>query len=81
MIVALAAGAAVVLVAVSVAGRQSGAHLNPALTFGLWLQRTVSPADLAGYGAAQLARPEASQRNSVTPPKRADVTRFRRPRR
>lgn len=29
--------------------------INPALTFGLWLQRTVSSADLVGYCAAQLA--------------------------
>ena len=55
VITALAAGAAVAAVAVSAIGRRSGAHLNPALTFGLWLQRTVSPADLAGYWAAQLA--------------------------
>lgn len=55
VIIALAAGGAVAVVAVSSMGRRSGAHLNPALTFGLWLQRTVSAADLAGYCAAQLA--------------------------
>jgi aquaporin Z len=55
VITALAAGGAVAVVAVSSMGRRSGAHLNPALTFGLWLQRTVSSADLAGYCAAQLA--------------------------
>jgi glycerol uptake facilitator-like aquaporin len=55
VIVALAAGVAVAVVAVSAIGRRSGAHLNPALTFGLWLQRTVSTADLAGYIAAQLS--------------------------
>ena len=55
VITTVAAGLAVVLVAVSAIGRRSGAHLNPALTFGLWLQRTVSTADLAGYWAAQLA--------------------------
>ena len=55
MITALAAGLAVAVVAVSAMGRRSGAHLNPALTLGLWLQRTVSSADLAGYWAAQLA--------------------------
>jgi aquaporin Z len=54
VITALAAGLAVSVVAVSAMGHRSGAHLNPALTFGLWLQRTVSTADLAGYGAAQL---------------------------
>lgn len=55
VITALAAGFAVAVVAVSALGRRSGAHLNPALTFGLWLQRTVSSADLVGYCAAQLA--------------------------
>lgn len=55
VIIALAAGAAVAVVAVSAVGRRSGAHLNPALTFGLWLQRTVSSADLAGYVVAQLS--------------------------
>jgi len=55
LVTALAAGLAVAAVAVSPIGRRSGAHLNPALTFGLWLQRTVSAADLAGYWAAQLA--------------------------
>jgi len=55
VIVALAASAVVGVVAVSAMGRRSGAHLNPALTFGLWLQRTVSSADLAGYCTAQFA--------------------------
>jgi aquaporin Z len=54
-ILGLASGLAVAAVAVSALGRRSGAHLNPALTLGLWLQRTVSPADLAGYWVAQLA--------------------------
>jgi aquaporin Z len=54
-IIAVVAGLAVGGVAVSAFGRRSGAHLNPALTMGLWLQRTVSSADLAGYCAAQLA--------------------------
>ncbi len=54
-IIAVVAGLAVAAVALSALGRRSGAHLNPALTVGLWLQRTVSPADLAGYCAAQLA--------------------------
>jgi aquaporin Z len=55
VITALAAGLAVAVVAVSAIGHRSGAHLNPALTFGLWLQRTVSAADLAGYCTGQLA--------------------------
>jgi aquaporin Z len=55
VITTLAAGVAVAVVAVSAIGSRSGAHLNPALTFGLWLQRTVSSADLAAYCTAQLA--------------------------
>jgi aquaporin Z len=55
VVTTLTAGLAVAAVAVSPIGHRSGAHLNPALTFGLWLQRTVSDADLAGYWAAQLA--------------------------
>jgi aquaporin Z len=53
-IIAVVAGLTVRAVAGSRLGRRSGSHLNPALTVGLWLQRTVSPADLAGYCAAQL---------------------------
>ncbi len=53
-LVAVAAGAAVATVALSALGRRSGAHLNPALTFGLWLQRVASAADLAGYCVAQV---------------------------
>lgn len=55
ILVAVVAGLTVVAVAVSALGRRSGAHLNPALTLGLWLQRVVSAADLAGYCVAQLA--------------------------
>lgn len=55
LVIALASGGIVAVVAVSTIGRRSGAHLNPALTFGLWLQRTVSSADLAGYVAAQVS--------------------------
>jgi aquaporin Z len=53
-IVGVVAGLAVRSVAGSKLGRRSGAHLNPALTVGLWAQRTVSAADLAGYCSAQL---------------------------
>ncbi|MDP9094630.1 MAG: aquaporin [Actinomycetota bacterium] len=42
------------LVALSPAGRRSGAHLNPAVTFAFWTQRKVHPHDLAGYIVAQL---------------------------
>jgi glycerol uptake facilitator-like aquaporin len=52
-ILAAVAGAAVIAVAYSPPGRRSGAHLNPAVTFGLWLQDTVSGSDLAGYVVAQ----------------------------
>jgi aquaporin Z len=54
-IVAVVAGLTVIAVAFSALGRRSGAHISPAVTMGLWLQRTVSPTDLAGYWAAQLA--------------------------
>ena len=54
-IIAVVAGLAVGTVALSGLGRRSGAHLNPALTMGLWLQRTVSHADLVGYWVARLA--------------------------
>ncbi|GAA1391571.1 aquaporin [Catellatospora chokoriensis] len=44
-----------VAVAVSPLGARSGGHLNPALTFGLWLQRVVSTSDLGAYVVAQCA--------------------------
>jgi aquaporin Z len=52
-IIGAVAGLAVIAVALSRLGRQSGAHLNPAVTVGLWIQRAVSPADLAAYCVAQ----------------------------
>jgi aquaporin Z len=54
-IIGAVAGLAVVGVALSPWGRRSGAHLNPAVTFGLWRLGVVSHADLAGYSIAQLA--------------------------
>ena len=42
------------LVAISPLGRRSGAHLNPAITLGFWLTRTLHPYDLLGYVAAQM---------------------------
>ena len=42
------------LIAISSLGRRSGAHLNPAITLGFWLTRTLHPADLVGYVAAQV---------------------------
>jgi aquaporin Z len=53
-IIGAVAGTAVVAVAFSPLGRRSGGHLNPAVTFGLWLQGVVGRADLAGYCVAQL---------------------------
>ena len=41
------------LVAVSPLGRRSGAHLNPAVTFGFWCERHLHPHDLAGYICGQ----------------------------
>src|SRR5215211_1880812 len=41
----------VALIAVSLLGRLSGAHLNPALTLGFWALGRVSRHDLAGYVA------------------------------
>ncbi len=35
-------------------GRRSGAHLNPAVTIGLWLQQVTGRADLVGYCTAQV---------------------------
>lgn len=55
IIVGAVAGAVVVAVAASPLGRRSGAHLNPAVTFGLWLQRAVGDGDLIGYTLAQTA--------------------------
>ncbi|MER7245750.1 aquaporin [Kribbella sp. NPDC000426] len=52
-IVAVVAGLAVVAVALSPLGRRSGAHLNPAVTLGLWWQHAVGRADLSGYVVAQ----------------------------
>lgn len=54
LVLSIVAGSAVVGVAYSPLGRRSGAHLNPAVTFGLWLQHTVGTPDLVGYAVAQL---------------------------
>ncbi len=55
VIVGTTAGLAVLGVSVSPLGRRSGAHLNPAVTIGLWLQKVTGRADLAGYCTAQIA--------------------------
>jgi glycerol uptake facilitator-like aquaporin len=54
-IIGTVAGLAVLGVSVSPLGRRSGAHLNPAVTIGLWLQKVTGRADLAGYCTAQIA--------------------------
>lgn len=43
------------IVAVSPIGKRSGAHLNPAVTFGFFLRKHTHSSDLAGYSLAQLA--------------------------
>jgi aquaporin Z len=43
------------LIAVSPAGRRSGAHLNPVVTLAFWTQHKVHWHDLVGYIAAQSA--------------------------
>jgi hypothetical protein len=53
-IVGAVAALVVVGVAFSPLGRRSGAHLNPAVTIGMWLQKVTGSADLAGYVAAQI---------------------------
>jgi aquaporin Z len=53
VIVGTVAGLAVVGIALSPLGHRSGAHLNPAVTIGLWIQKVTGRADLAGYCIAQ----------------------------
>ncbi len=45
----------VILVAVYTLGHISGAHLNPAVTFGFWVARRFPGREVAPYVAAQLA--------------------------
>src|ERR1035437_153004 len=52
--IGLAFGLLVAAIALSPLGRRSGAHLNPAVTFGFWLRGHVHYHDLAGYAVAQL---------------------------
>jgi aquaporin Z len=54
-IIGLAIGVASWLVALSPPGRLSGAHLNPALTFGYWVLGKMLWYDCLGYAAAQMA--------------------------
>jgi aquaporin NIP len=52
--ISLAFGA-VILVAVYTLGHISGAHLNPAVTFGFWVAKRFPGREVAPYVAAQLA--------------------------
>jgi MIP family channel proteins len=45
----------IILVAVYTLGHISGAHLNPAVTFGFWVARRFPGSEVAPYVAAQLA--------------------------
>lgn len=49
----LAMGLTAVAIIYSPWGKQSGAHLNPALTLTFWRLGKVAPADACGYVAAQ----------------------------
>jgi aquaporin Z len=51
--IGLAFGLLVAAVALSPLGRRSGAHLNPAVTFGFWLRGHIHLHDLAGYVTGQ----------------------------
>jgi aquaporin Z len=54
LFVGAVAGIAVGLLAISPLGRRSGAHLNPAVTIGFWVQRMMRARDVAGYIGAQM---------------------------
>jgi aquaporin Z len=54
VVVAVGFGLSAAAVALSPLGRRSGAHLNPAVTFGFWLRGHVHQHDLAGYTIAQV---------------------------
>jgi aquaporin Z len=43
------------LIAVSPVGRESGAHINPAVTLGFWLMGKLEPRVAIGYALAQMA--------------------------
>ena len=43
------------MVALSAVGKISGAHINPAVTFGFWMVRKMDGKTAAGYALAQLA--------------------------
>ncbi|HET9941762.1 MAG TPA: aquaporin [Terriglobia bacterium] len=43
------------LIALSTVGKESGAHLNPAVTFGFWLMQKIDGKTAVGYSLAQVA--------------------------
>jgi aquaporin Z len=51
----MAFGVLAAFVALSPAGRRSGAHLNPAVTVGFWLRGHTPARDALGYVVAQIA--------------------------
>ncbi len=54
LVIGVVAASSAAAVAYSPIGRLSGAHLNPAVTVALWLQRHVYPVDLIGYVVADV---------------------------
>jgi aquaporin Z len=54
VLIGVAFGLLAAAVALSPIGRRSGAHLNPAVTFGFWLRRHTPTRDALGYAAAQI---------------------------
>jgi aquaporin Z len=42
-------------IALSAVGKESGAHINPAVTLGFWLMRKIDARTAIGYLVAQLA--------------------------
>lgn len=55
VLIGIAFGLLAAAVALSPAGRRSGAHLNPAVTAGFWLRGHTPSRDALGYIAAQVA--------------------------
>lgn len=53
ILIGVAFGLLAAAVALSPIGRRSGAHLNPAVTFGFWLRKHTPARDAVGYAVAQ----------------------------
>ena len=54
MLMGVAMGASIIAIVLTPWGKQSGAHLNPAVTFAFYRLRKVAPWDAAFYCAAQM---------------------------